>query len=535
MERKKKSRLDDHEEGEGHGSGERWLLTYADMITLLLAFFIIMYSISTTNTKKFVAFVAMVRQGFSIFPPAGDSPTAAESIYYARPETLAKGGGLSVDAGVMKKKTAKATEELTQGVAKLKKLKEKIQNADPKDKEFNKEMEKNVSEMINLLEKMKKDLGNDLAGKIAELKKLEEKLNNDLLEAMKVIEGLNVIKKENKSFELKSMNDLVERISSHLSSIGDQIQKLEGKSEDGEIEKAKQIKNFIEQVDGNLSKLTLITSGIKNRGKESIRLNAKASENVLKNMNQNVLQLIEFLNDVSQGSSESVMSQIAALKDLMEKISVEMSVLSEKMEKLEGTDFARIRDEIIKFNKLMESFQKELLKTEMKSKVLKASSVGLSSEEMNGFNILKGKLSGALEKEIAAGKVKVIIGKRGVTLRIVDTTLFELGKADLTNSAKMVLSRISPIVKGLPNQIIVEGHTDSIPIRNTRYPSNWELSTARATNVIFYFINIAGITPERLAASGYGEYKPVVPNDPVRGSPDNRRVEIIISALNPQG
>ena len=79
----------------------------------------------------------------------------------------------------------------------------------------------------------------------------------------------------------------------------------------------------------------------------------------------------------------------------------------------------------------------------------------------------------------------------------------------------------------LPNYILIEGHTDDLPIHNTEFPSNWELSSARATNVVQEMIQ-CGITPARLSATGYGEYRPRVPNDSDQHRQMNRRVDIVI-------
>ena len=78
------------------------------------------------------------------------------------------------------------------------------------------------------------------------------------------------------------------------------------------------------------------------------------------------------------------------------------------------------------------------------------------------------------------------------------------------------------------NPIVIEGHTDSMPIRNERYPSNWELSTARATNIIKYMTDKYKFPPSRLSAVGYGEYMPLENNDTPIGRAKNRRVDIIV-------
>jgi chemotaxis protein MotB len=106
--------------------------------------------------------------------------------------------------------------------------------------------------------------------------------------------------------------------------------------------------------------------------------------------------------------------------------------------------------------------------------------------------------------------------------------LFDLGKADVKPEAKAVLHEIADIIRDKPNEIIVEGHTDNLPIYGGEFSSNWELSAARAFNVIEYFIKEENISPERLIALGYGEYRPVAPNDTEENRRLNRRIEIKI-------
>jgi chemotaxis protein MotB len=87
---------------------------------------------------------------------------------------------------------------------------------------------------------------------------------------------------------------------------------------------------------------------------------------------------------------------------------------------------------------------------------------------------------------------------------------------------------VAHILAATPNAIRVEGHTDNIPIHTARFFSNWELSTARATNVLQYFIAQGNVAPDRLSAAGYGEYKPSAPNTGERNRALNRRVDIVL-------
>ena len=93
------------------------------------------------------------------------------------------------------------------------------------------------------------------------------------------------------------------------------------------------------------------------------------------------------------------------------------------------------------------------------------------------------------------------------------------------------LDLLAGLISGLNNQIIVEGHTDNIPIKTFLYPSNWELSVARAVSVARYFVEVHHLSPERFIATGYGEYHPIDANDTPEGRARNRRVTIVLSII----
>lgn len=127
--------------------------------------------------------------------------------------------------------------------------------------------------------------------------------------------------------------------------------------------------------------------------------------------------------------------------------------------------------------------------------------------------------------------VKIIERKEFLVLRFNSVILFDLSSADIRDSAKGVLKKLGNILNRLDNEIIIQGHTDNLPINTPQFPSNWELSTRRATNVVHFFIDNCGIEPSRLTATGNGEFKPVKPNDTPENRQQNRRIDIVISKL----
>ncbi|RLL47808.1 flagellar motor protein MotB [Oceanobacillus piezotolerans] len=117
---------------------------------------------------------------------------------------------------------------------------------------------------------------------------------------------------------------------------------------------------------------------------------------------------------------------------------------------------------------------------------------------------------------------------QGVELILQDSILFEEGQAEILNEGIPFLERVGILISGIGNPVKVEGHTDSRPINSYLYPSNWELSGARSSVVVRFFIEEFNINPERFTVAGYGETQPLAPNDTQANMMKNRRVEIVI-------
>ncbi len=129
---------------------------------------------------------------------------------------------------------------------------------------------------------------------------------------------------------------------------------------------------------------------------------------------------------------------------------------------------------------------------------------------------------------IEGGKLKVKIKGGKMMLELPSAILFESGKADLSEMGKATLSEVAAVLVDIPDrEFQVAGHTDNVPIKSNKFPSNWELSTARAVEVV-KFLQAMGVQPTSLSAAGYAEYKPSVGNDTEDGKAQNRRIEIIL-------
>lgn len=120
------------------------------------------------------------------------------------------------------------------------------------------------------------------------------------------------------------------------------------------------------------------------------------------------------------------------------------------------------------------------------------------------------------------------ITERGLVIHIMESALFTPGEATLSQSALKILDLVASEISATPNHIRVEGHTDESPIRTGRFPSNWELSSTRATEVVRYLIDAHGIPGNRISAMGYGKYRPIRPNNTNENRATNRRVDVVV-------
>ncbi|MGE5370786.1 MAG: flagellar motor protein MotB [Solirubrobacterales bacterium] len=125
-------------------------------------------------------------------------------------------------------------------------------------------------------------------------------------------------------------------------------------------------------------------------------------------------------------------------------------------------------------------------------------------------------------------KIVVTEQERGLVISIKDTLLFASGSAELSPEARNLVRMIGSTLADVKNYVRVEGHTDNRPIHTAQFPSNWELSVMRATSVAHVLCEDSKIAPDRISATGYGEYRPLVPNDTSADRQINRRVDIVI-------
>jgi chemotaxis protein MotB len=150
-----------------------------------------------------------------------------------------------------------------------------------------------------------------------------------------------------------------------------------------------------------------------------------------------------------------------------------------------------------------------------------------SAEDVKTINDLSQQFSSTLSELIESEDVTITQGEDWLELEIKSSVLFESGEARLARAAVPIIGEIADILQSAANPIQVEGFTDNNPINTPRFPSNWELSAARAASVV-HLLDRYGIQPERMSAIGYGEYKPIADNDTEEGRQKNRRVVLVV-------
>ena len=148
----------------------------------------------------------------------------------------------------------------------------------------------------------------------------------------------------------------------------------------------------------------------------------------------------------------------------------------------------------------------------------------------------KALLDERLSSEIASDQIKVGFDERGLVVRLLDRVVFDSGKAEVRPEAHAVLDKVARVLNDelVKQPVSVEGHTDTMPITHSRWKDNWELSLAWARSVLTYLVKQRSVAPMRIAAAGYGEYRPIASNGTAEGRQENRRVEIVVLPVRAQ-
>jgi chemotaxis protein MotB len=151
-------------------------------------------------------------------------------------------------------------------------------------------------------------------------------------------------------------------------------------------------------------------------------------------------------------------------------------------------------------------------------------------KELSELEMAKRELEESLKKEIGEYKAKLKMTERGLVITFVSEVFFDSGKDKVKQDGMSALGKVAEVLnRDVPSsEVAIEGHTDNDPIKHSGWKTNWELSSARALAVLHYLVDGCKVKPQRLSANGYGEFRPVAPNDSAQNKQKNRRVEIVI-------
>ncbi len=245
-----------------------------------------------------------------------------------------------------------------------------------------------------------------------------------------------------------------------------------------------------------------------------------------------------------EGQNKAKDQEIAGLKQQVADLTKEKEQLQVENENIKTTlesSRSQLTKDVVELKNLLSGNMERIknLEADLDTKnkritELQTQADQLAQEKEQAITHLKGtydSLVGQMKKEIAAGQVQITQLKDRLTVNMVEKVLFDSGSAVIKKNGRKVLDRVAGILKNVKDQQIkVEGHTDNVPIGaalTSQFPTNWELSTARATTVVRY-LQDQGVDPALLSAEGYAEYRPVASNDTEEGRAKNRRIEIVL-------
>lgn len=227
--------------------------------------------------------------------------------------------------------------------------------------------------------------------------------------------------------------------------------------------------------------------------------------------------------DAVQAERDALQERVGRLEASEESLDKERVRLIAELDDLHQTrdqldiDVKRLREKEASLSAQLEQQQTELAARGSEIDRLRSTYEGLVKD---------------LEKEVAAGQIEITQLREGLQLNLAQEILFPSGSAEVSPAGAVVLAKVAERVSSLPHTVVVEGHTDNVPIHSSRYPTNWELAGARASRVVRILAD-HGVDPKRLSAVSVGEFQPRAPNDTPEGRAKNRRIEITLKPVAP--
>ncbi len=249
------------------------------------------------------------------------------------------------------------------------------------------------------------------------------------------------------------------------------------------------------------------------------------------------LALLQKKNDDLIAENAVLKSDLARMTLQEEKLTTDLSYVTDQRDKaladkeeLDGI----LRSRSDSLSQSIVELRRKVADLDAENRMLKAENESLLKAREEQVQKVSSTYESMLEKmksEIEQGQVTISELKGKLTVNMVDSILFDSGKAEVKKGGHQILGKVISILKDVKDKSIrIEGHTDDVPISRSlaqRYPTNWELSAARAINVARY-LQDQGIDPANLSAVAYGEWEPVATNDTPEGRAKNRRIEIVL-------
>jgi chemotaxis protein MotB len=239
-------------------------------------------------------------------------------------------------------------------------------------------------------------------------------------------------------------------------------------------------------------------------------------------------------NAVLKARNEEILADLAETK---EKLATDLSYVTDQRDKAvsERAELDRIlKARSDSLSQSISELRRKVADLDAENARLKAENASLVKAKEEQVQKVSSTYEDMIEKmksEISKGQITISELKGKLTVNMVDSILFDSGRAEVKKGGHEILGKVVSILKGVSDKSIrIEGHTDDVQISRAlaqRYPTNWELSAARAVNVA-RFLQDQGIDPGNLSAAAYGEWKPVATNDTAEGKAMNRRIELIL-------
>jgi len=250
-----------------------------------------------------------------------------------------------------------------------------------------------------------------------------------------------------------------------------------------------------------------------------------------------------------EGHKQSLERQLAGLRDEVGRRETELSGVNQQLSTLSQESTAQrseLESQKLSLQHQIATLNDRLSETERRATEVAAQKADLATqkeqlatqkdEELRRLRGTYDSLVKDLESEIAKGEIKVRQIRDRLSVQLVEKILFDSGKADIKPEGKAVLEKVGNVLRTVNDkQIRIEGYTDSMPIGaglRGKFPTNWELSTLRATVVLRFLQDKASVDGKYLSAVGYGPHRPVAANDTEQGRAENRRIEIVLTPLD---